>query len=212
MKPAGEERREFQRLQLDPSLPAHFGPAAVTVLEVGVLGARIRHDSALDDGISDLRFHHGDEEIVLRCEVVRTRTAAEGSGPGMESGLRFLTAVGESGERLRQMLGEAVTAALDNRRAAPVEQLDQTVDGDMTVRGVDAAYLCYRLESGVWSRRRVFLPEQPVSGFTVARSEDSEEMQRLCRIYQASDAEGRRLIRMFAELSVSGVLQLPPPG
>ena len=36
-------------------------------------------------------------------------------------------------------------------------------------------------------------------------------MQRLCRVYEASDNEGRRLIRLFAELSVSDALEIPPP-
>ena len=40
--------------------------------------------------------------------------------------------------------------------------------------------------------------------------EDADEMQRLCSVYEASDDEGRRLIRLFAELSVSDALQIPP--
>ena len=47
-------------------------------------------------------------------------------------------------------------------------------------------------------------------GFTVARSTDTDEMQRLCDVYAASDEEGRRLIRLFAELSVSDAMQIPP--
>jgi len=78
------------------------------------------------------------------------------------------------------------------------------------VRGRDAAFVCYRYEDGTWHRRHVFLPEQPASGFTVARSEDSAEIQQLCRVYAASDYEGRRLIRLFAELSVSNALEIPP--
>lgn len=72
--------------------------------------------------------------------------------------------------------------------------------------------MSYQLELGVWRRRRVFIPEQPAIGFTVARTEDTEEMQRLCRVYQASDDEGHRLIRLFAELSVSELLNVPPQG
>ena len=47
-------------------------------------------------------------------------------------------------------------------------------------------------------------------GFTVARTVESDEMQRLCAVYEASDEEGRRLIRLFAELSISDALQIPP--
>jgi hypothetical protein len=88
----------------------------------------------------------------------------------------------------------------------------RTVDGDKTVRGVDAQFLSFHLVDGNWRKRRIFLPEQPAAGFTVARGEDLEEMQRLCALYAASDEEGRRLIRLFAELSVSDLLQIPPPG
>ena len=52
--------------------------------------------------------------------------------------------------------------------------------------------------------------EQPSVGFTVARGEDTAEMQRLCRVFEASEEEGRRLIRLFAELSVSDALEIPP--
>jgi hypothetical protein len=84
------------------------------------------------------------------------------------------------------------------------------VDGDKTVRGLDAGFLSYRLENGSWQKRHIFIPEQPPTGFTVGRSEDGAEMQRLCLVYEASDEEGRRLIRLFAELSVSDQLQIPP--
>jgi hypothetical protein len=121
-----------------------------------------------------------------------------------------VAAVGESGDLLREMLSELVTAELQERRDASMNGVGPAVDGDKTVRGKDAAYLSYRLEPSGWSKRRVFLPEQPPVGFTVARSTDTEEMRRLCAVYEASDAEGRRLIRLFAELSVSDALQIPP--
>ncbi|MCU1347083.1 MAG: hypothetical protein JWO56_113 [Acidobacteria bacterium] len=207
-----EERREFQRLHLDPPIPGSLGTTAVSILEVGVLGARVHHAAPLDGREVELRFSHRDDEIGLRCEVVRSMESQNGRypGAGFESGLRFLAAIGESGDRLRSMLGDLVTREMQNRRAMPIESFGQPVDGDKTIRGVDAEYLCYRFENGMWSRKRIFLPEQPAIGFTVARSADSEEMQHLCRVYQASDAEGRRLIRLFAELSVSDALEIPP--
>ncbi|PYQ35906.1 MAG: hypothetical protein DMF57_01655, partial [Acidobacteria bacterium] len=74
----------------------------------------------------------------------------------------------------------------------------------------DAGFICYRLENSRWHKRSVFLPEQPQVGFTVARWSESEDIKRLCQVYEASDEEGRRLIRLFAELSVSDVLEIPP--
>jgi len=208
---AGQERREFQRLTLDPPVPGTFGTTAVSIVEVGVLGARIHHAEPLERKSAELRFSFNSEEIAMKCEVVRTIASQEARypGSGVESGARFLAAIGESGDRLRTMLADLVSRELNLRRHTP-GQIQAAIDGDKTIRGKDAQFVSYRFENNVWMKRRVFLPEQPSNGFTVAHGEDSDEMQRLCRVFQASDEEGRRLIRLFAELSVSDVLQIPP--
>jgi hypothetical protein len=213
MQQLGEERREFQRIPLDPPLPGTFHGTLVMVYDAGVLGARIKHPATLTATRGELRFNFEGDEIVLRCEIVRTVSSekAKYPGDGMESGLRFLAAVGDSGDRLRNMLAHIVTKALQEHHDSSATKLHaRRVDGDKTVRGADAAFVSYRLEHGTWHRRAVFLPEQPPTGFTVARGEDVEEMQRLCTVFAASDDEGRRLIRLFAELSISDVLQIPP--
>jgi hypothetical protein len=203
-----EERREFQRLHLTHPITATFGETPVRVIEIGILGGRLHHADELRSDYAELRFEHAANEVVMKCEVVRANTELR-SGL-RESALRFLAAVGESGDRLRDLLAGLVMHELDFRRTHPGLVEVETVDGDNTVRGADAGFLCYRLENGAWVRRRVFLPEQPAVGFTVARTEDTSEMQRLCRVYEASDEEGRRLIRLFAELSVSDALEIPP--
>jgi len=203
MEARSDERREFQRLFLSPAIEGTLGSAPVAIVEICVLGARVRHDAAPPEGRSELRFHSDDGEIAMRCEIVRTH--------GDQSGLRFVAAIDESGDRLRQLLGQLVTRELEGRRDATRGAMPANViDGDKTVRGKDAQFLCYRLDANGWSKRRVFLPEQPSTGFTVARIEDGDEMQRLCAVYQASDDEGRRLSRLFAELSVSDALEIPP--
>ena len=208
MRLQGEERREFQRLRLDPPLSGTLGPTSVTILEIGVLGARVSHAQPIPSEYEELRFAYDDAAITMRCEVVRTLKR----GKTNESGVRFLSAIEDSGNRLRAMLAKLVTHEFEVRRNMPANTMPPatSVDGDKTVRGADAGFLCYRLEEGVWRKRRVFLPEQPTAGFTVARTEDSAEMQRLCRIFESSDEEGRRLIRLFAELSVSDALEIPP--
>lgn len=213
MQSPGEERREFQRLRLETPLPGTFSNAAVTIIEVGVLGARILHPQRFDTDRGELRFAFSESAICMRCEVVRTLDASQTRyiDAGFVSGLRFNAAVGESGDHLRAMLSQLVVHAIENRHDASATRLRiRTVDGDKTVRGVDAQFLSFRLDNGTWRRRHVFLPEQPAAGFTVARGEDAQEMQRLCTVYEASDDEGRRLIRLFAELSVSDALQIPP--
>lgn len=207
MRLEGEERREFQRLRLDPPIAATLATIPVTILEIGVLGARVRHDQLIGQEFVELHFTSEGDKIAVRCQVVRTW----GGGNSSQSGLRFLSVIEDSGEKLRAMLARLVTQEFEVRRNHPPDSFPPvSVDGDRTVRGSDAGFLTYRLENGTWHKRRVFLPEQPAAGFTVARTEDSAEMQRLCRVYEASDEEGRRLIRLFAELSVSDVLEIPP--
>jgi len=200
----GAERREFQRLQLVSPIDGSFDGANVVISEVGILGARIGHDQPLPSDRGDLRFSFDGHPIAMRCEVVRNL--------GAESGLRFLAALEQSGDRFRSMLSSLVTEALDSYydNSATRMKIRHFVDGDKTVRGTDAHFVSYRLEDGAWKRRHVFLPEQPSAGFTVARGEDGDEMRRLCEVYEASDDEGRRLIRLFAELSVSSALKIPP--
>ena len=162
----GEERREFQRLQLDPPIPGTFGATAVSLIEVGVLGCRFHHGEPLTDETGELRFSHYGEEIAMKCEVVRTNDSqhAKYPGSGLESGIRFLAAIGESGDRLRTMLADLVSKELNLRRNTPIDS--KPIDGDKTVRGTDAQYLSYRFENGIWQRRRILLPEQPANGFT----------------------------------------------
>jgi len=44
---------------------------------------------------------------------------------------------------------------------------------------------------------------QPRNGFTVGAYEDEDDLETLCRTYEAADEEGRSLIRLVAELSVN---------
>jgi len=212
MQSRNEERREFQRLRLETPVSGTFGTQPVTIVEVGVLGARMTHDQQLQER-AELRFFSEAHEIAMRCETVRTLDAdpARHGGAKLVSGVRFMAAVGDSGDHLREMLSQLVVRAIEHRGDSSATRLRiRRVDGDKTVRGADAQFVSFRFEHGTWRRRHVFLPEQPASGFTVARGEDAQEMQRLCTVYEASDDEGRRLIRLFAELSVSDALQIPP--
>ncbi len=214
MQGSGEERREFQRLGLEQPIAGTFNATPVVILEMGVLGTRLIHKTPFESPKGDVRFVFEGNVVTMRCEVVRTMEVdpAKYGGAGYASGMKFLAAVGDSGNFLRSMLVRLVSRALEQRSdsASNAHFELSPVDGDRTVRGVDAQFVAYRWEDGVWRRRAVFLPEQPPVGFTVAKKEDGVEMQRLCEVFEASDEEGRRLIRLFAELSVTQILQIPP--
>src|SRR5437764_2750015 len=168
-----EERREFQRLHLTHSIPGTLAGMPVKLVEVGILGARLHHVDELRGEYAELRFQHKGHEIAMKCEIVRANANSRNSG--WESAVRFLAAIAESGDRLRDLLAGLVMRELDFRRTHPGSVEVETVDGDNTVRGSDAGFLCYRFENGVWARRVVLLPEQPALGFTVPCHQDHPE-------------------------------------
>jgi len=63
-------------------------------------------------------------------------------------------------------------------------------------------YIAYHLKKGAWWRIPTDSALQPPDGFTVAAYEDEEELAQLCETYESASDEGRRLIRLVAELSV----------
>lgn len=227
MKPEVRERREFQRLKLAQPLAAQFGLRAVKVIEIGVPGARIEHEGPIKSNTSaSLSFVWAGEPIELEAELVRSTIAkaspsllgtpdnpAAGAHAIYHSGLHFLNAIGTSGHKLRNMLSESVRRLLEVRRietaARDYKENEQGEEEEETLRTRDFGFISYILEDGIWKKRRMFLPDQPHIGFTVAASEDKEELTRICRAYEQADEEGRRLIRLFAELSVSEALNIP---
>src|SRR4029078_2377980 len=115
MLPHPEERRESQRPLLDPPLPATLGATPVSIMEMGVLGARVLHGAPFDEEHADLRFSWNEHEIAMQCSVVRTFSGRDAHG-GLQSGLRFLAVIGDSGDRLREMLAALGVQGLEKRR------------------------------------------------------------------------------------------------
>ncbi|HEX7153436.1 MAG TPA: PilZ domain-containing protein [Thermoanaerobaculia bacterium] len=66
----------------------------------------------------------------------------------------------------------------------------------------ESGYVCYALENNQWRKKRTHDPGQPLEGFTISALEDHEQAEMLCDAYQRSDREGRRMIQMFAQLSL----------
>lgn len=206
------ERREFQRLLLDSPVDASFATRSARILEIGVSGARIEHSAPLEIGTeAPLHFSWFSESIELAAQIVRTERIAE---DWFRSGVLFTSGGTLGAHALRRALSASVTALLVKRHLDPASP-----DLDDTLRPRDAQFICYSFEDGVWKKRRAWLPEQPDSGFTVAINEDRGDLQRLCRSWEQADDEGRRLLRLFCELSISDAMNVPrttldqaPPG
>lgn len=209
------ERREFQRLHLaKPILALLNGQQNALILDIGVGGALIEHHGRAKAGDQmHVVFRWKGEDVYFVCEVVRSRVVRERKAADTvtsHSGVHFTETVGYSGEHLNDMVATFVGSVLAAQRANASGQgqglhavtLDQ-IGGARRSR--TQGWLTYRFHEGVWSVNPSTSPIQPEDGFTVAAHEDEDELQTLCATYETADDEGRRLIRLVAELSAKSV-------
>jgi hypothetical protein len=210
------DRRQFQRLKLSKPILAVMEGSSALILDIGIGGALAEHygETAVGQRFK-LSFRFRGDNVAFVSEVVRTNVIREarGAAPAVShTGLRFLEALADADERLQDMMVALVSRLLAAHRANASGQ--PTPEANEILAQVGEArrlrtrgYIRYVLRSGGWSTIASASPEQPEDGFTVAASEDVEELEVLCRTYEGADDEGRRLIRLVAELSARTVRQ-----
>ena len=71
-------------------------------------------------------------------------------------------------------------------------------------------FVSYTLSQGKWITKRTSNPEQPLDGFTICEIEEPGDQTLLCETYEKVDSEWRRMIRLFAEVSVAEIDDIPP--
>jgi hypothetical protein len=203
------DRREFQRLRLAKPILALLDGQNALILDVGVGGLFVEHYGTFEPKQRfRLVFRWMAEDVEYHCEVRRS-VIVRGSGDSAVShtGARFVEAVGESEARLQDMMATFVGHVLAAQRANASGQAGPEAEATLVQLGAarrarSRGYLMYRHVGGKWYRELTDSPQQPAHGFTVAAYEDEEELETLCRAWEMADAEGRRLIRLVAELSV----------
>lgn len=202
------DRRDFQRLRLAKPILAIVDSRNALILDIGVSGALIEHYGVPEIG-SRLRlmFRWRSEDVEFETEVRRTTPVRyAGDAPVSHTGVRFIGASDESRFHLRDMMTTFVGRVLAAQRA---NARGERRGGDEVTlsqlggarRARSRGWVAYRLRDGTWSREASDSPEQPPDGFTVAAFEAEEELDELCRTFEAADEESRRLIRLVAELS-----------
>lgn len=207
---AHDDRRKFQRLKLSkPILSTARGQNAL-VLDIGMAGAFLEHYGKAETGETfDLTFRWKGEDVELVCEVVRSFVVREPSDRTQvvsHTGVRFLVYRGDSAAKLQDLIATFVGRVL----AAQKANASGEAHGAAILSQIGAArrlrsrgYVSYRLRDGTWWRVPTSSPTQPADGFTVSTHEDEEEVESLCHAYEYADDEGRRLIRLVAELSLA---------
>ena len=207
-----DDRREFQRLKLSKPILATMDGANALVLDVGIAGAFLEHYGIQEPGNRfRLQFRWQGADIEFVCEVVRTAIVRNPGGDGQSSvshtGVRFAEAIGDSPDRLQDLITTFVGRILTAQKANASGENGDSAGATILARLGEArrmrsrGYVAYHLKGDTWWRVPTESPKQPPDGFTVGSHEDDEEIEELCRTYQGADEEARNLIRLVAELS-----------
>jgi len=202
-----KDRRRFQRMKLArPILGALDGESAL-ILDIGLGGAFVEHHGQRKVGdLVTLSFRWHGEEITFRSEVARTRMTGDNVA---QSGVNFVEMRGASVARLQDMMATFVGRVLAAQKANASADVEES--GAILYQLGDArksrsrGYMAYLWDGKSWTCRPTQMADQPRSGFTLAAYEDEDEVETLCRTFETADEEGRRLIRLVAELSANTV-------
>ncbi|HWW59982.1 MAG TPA: hypothetical protein VN181_01315 [Thermoanaerobaculia bacterium] len=209
-----EERRTFQRLRLAKPILATMNGENALILDIGLTGALVEHYGDATPGNKfPLSFRWKGHDVELVAEIARTTIVVHPGGDHKavmsHTGVHFVDAVGDARAHVQDLMATFVTRVIDAQKA---NAAGDTHDASATIlselggarRARSHGYVTCLLKEGKWWRMPVASPKQPAGdGFTVAAHEDEEELDMLCRTYETLDAEGRRLIRLVAELSVA---------
>jgi len=208
-----EERRRYGRVTPVQRIRGSLGKVVVFVLDCSVGGARIAHQDPLPEvgKSATLAFDWEGRRFTASCEIRWTKVERQAKSDFEKSLFHTgiaLTADKASEQILRDIVAASVARALDEQKAnangipAIAAQSYQTGKGDEFVR--------YELKGANWSRTPTRDARQPHGeGFTISSSEAPAKASMLCRAYESGDADGRRLIRTFAALSISKTEGVP---
>jgi len=181
---------------------------------------------------ANLAFRWEDEDVAMDCRVVRSRLERFSVGADgltvYHSGLEFVEPTTDARATLKRIIGGFIARALyeqklNARGVVPtsVEKMPIFRHGQLTENRSDVAeaigssalptariakqtgYICFQMEKNrTWKKKRTHDPSQPAEGFTVSADEDQAQIQMLCEAYEKSDHDGRKMIQLFAQLSI----------
>lgn len=205
------DRREFQRLRLAKPILALLDGQNALILDIGIGGAFIEHYGQPNEGDRlRLLFRWKGEDVQFVGEIARTVVVRKAANAVVShSGVRFVESFGNADALLNDMMatfvGKMLAAQKANAGATQSAASETLVDLGGARRARARGFITYRLQDGSWTRETSDTPTQPLNGFTVAAYEDEQELESLCRAWETADSEGRRLIRLVAELSARNV-------
>jgi len=204
------DRREFQRLRLAKPIIAQLDDQNALILDIGVGGAYIEHYGTTEPGHRyRLLFRWNGEDVEFVSEVIRSNEVRRpGNDVASHTALRFVESTTDSDLRLQDMMATFVGKVLAAQKANASGDISDSAGLRILAQLGEArrirtrGYVTYHFKEGKWWKVHTASALQPPDGFTVASYADEAEMGELCNTYAASNDEGRRMIRLVAELSV----------
>lgn len=213
-------KRKYERVKLPEPLSVRLGAASVIALDISLGGCRIEHRNRFAVGAhTAVKLCYAGEEAEIPCRVVRCkldRFQVEEGGAVYQTGVTFEPASSEMAGIVRKLVIDHVSRALEeqkaNARGRPRDGQSPIFDKDGLLAATDRngnpatkAYVKFEFDNGRWKKVVTFDPDQPDEGFTVASSEDEEQLEILCKAYRIGDPATRQMIRICAEMSVASV-------
>jgi hypothetical protein len=211
--PNAVERRQYGRVTPVERIRGSIGNVVIFLVDVSLGGIRVAHQEALPavGQTVSVSFLWQGRRVSLRCEMRRTvvfKAAKSLMDKTLHhSGLRILSKDELAEGTLREIIEAAVTRALDEQKANAMGIPAIAAQSFQT--GKSEELLRCELGPNGWSRTRTTDTKQPVHGFTISADEDPTKIEMLCRAYERGDAEGRKLIRTLAGLSISRAEGIP---
>ena len=224
--------RRVQRIRLAQPIVGRLGSTQVVLVDLSVLGARVEHHLPLAAGaFSKLTFQWDDRPLTLECRIVRSRLERFQAGANgltvYHSGLEFDRLPAATTAELKRIIGSFITRALEEQKlnargVLPQHDVERMpifrFGGQLSANAKEkdfgsmllptsrvakeTGYVCYAFDDRNWRRKRTHDPGQPPNGFTISADEDHTQAELLCDAYMRSDSDGRRLIQLFAQLSI----------
>jgi len=189
--------RRVQRVHFPQPLTGRLGRVEVTIVDLSLLGARVEHRVPLAaGGHARIEFACGGETIAADCRIVRSR-AERGVH---RSGIEFDNLPERMRDVIRRIIELELRRAFDEQRRAARDVVLPPFDS--LAASIDNGYVCLSLDINGWVRKRTHDPGQPSDGFTVSADETDSQIELLREAYERSDGDGRKLIQLFAQLSI----------
>lgn len=199
-------KRQFERVHFEHPIPARLSGQPVALLDLAIGGARLLGTTRVQPAsMHDLRIDWEGQAILLKCTVTRcviqVFAAKQDQKSTYEIGVRITESVGDADRLMHNLIGTFVLKAIDEQRANwnGVPPAGPYVH----VEGKSGKYRRCQWFNGDWQISETTKPEQPVNGFTVSAEVPPRYLQMLCKTYEKTDEEGRRLTRILAELSIN---------